>query len=720
MVNLLRDEQRNYQADQTTAIKLQNRAQGWADVAQVAGAAGHLAKSVYNYNIMKAKPEEEEAQDVLSTVSKELEAFNIDSQTQGKILDSPEYQGEFRQKAAELFNKYKPDLKYSSAQDLYGKGSDRITQSMIDQNKVNAAKIRAHQAAEAQRKKAAEAAAAQQAQVSQVAGAANDYIKYATLAGQSGDAMSMGILTQEFSAQYDKATDGIGLPSTRREKKLATLIGGIEGHIVGGMTSGNEDIAMQMDYILNDNAAFTERFPDAVNEYVAMNKDAQIVKYGRKKDKLQADLMTKGGKFAEDIREKIAAIDKSIQKLQDEDIFTDEYGREHNYVDMMTTELREGVRNETDKVANKVLGDQRLATRLEEIRIEREQAALGFSDPYDPLYGAMLHQRALQEQNMTHAKRNEDGTYSAVEQPQMTPIKWTTEGEPLLDPSAGAPDGFWTWADKTYNGYRDAMSRVSPVFVSSYDSLAQAHRGLQELLATRVVSDTGSTWEFQGRALDYLYAVANSDGLSESDRRNLSETVAEVFIKDDERAQDLYKALSEGDIVTYGKGLFATTPRRDMDAIIEREPRYHLRSEQEAPGDLFAGVVLPPHVQWQRMGAYYIKGEDAGLKDTLLKAQMDFQSEAINMWRQNKPREEIMARGREMRKQAIDSWYADRYVIDLRVCDEKLANHEKVYEKINGSMYEYGGRDSRDAPIWIDNNRKYDTGWKKEWIPKKN
>lgn len=685
MVEILRDQTRQYAVDKRDAIGLQNAAATMGDVAQTANAAGKIIDYGNAIRAELAQPEEEEAQKGIDRASAELDAFNTKRAGEGAVLDSPEYEKELRAKAAEIYKTHQPEMKWGSAQKLYGKGADKYTEALVNQNIRNAARQRVAKAQEAARQRAS--AAAQDAK-----GMSSDYVQKAALAGQFGRFEDIEGLTNEYEKSFDKMSSDIALPEDRIRAKLNTMTEAVSANVVGALTSGNPELVNSADYAMNDNEAFKRWAPSSfINLSVEKEKKDQLEQWQRKKDEKASQLATASGANAKKLNNQIKLLDYQISELENNDVYVTggdnfvgnfkKLNRE-DFTDKAITKTREKMRDTVNPVSEKVLGDRRLEARQREQQVRREGIALGISDPFDPNVADFLKQQAQEPGNMTRIKQNADGTYSAVEEPQMS-----YEG-------GEKPKNWAQQAYESYVGYRDAMSQVSQIEKSSYETKAQVVRAFHELSQIPVRNEMGDSRDFEFAAFQFLQTMANSP-LTETERQQYANSVAKMMLSEDDELQELRNHLASGDVGIYDKK-FSDTPL--FGAGVTEAGKF-LYGGLTNLNDMRGSEELIP-IPGSRQKAYYT--ENKGFDRAMLHAQAEYQTGAVNMWANGASKEDIAKYRKEVFDKAVNQYYQDRHIVDLKVLDDKLENHQEAFAEINGVTYQYKGRDSIGRPIWKD------------------
>lgn len=689
MVEILRDQTRQYAVDKRDAIGLQNAAATMGDVAQTANAAGKIIDYGNAIRAELAQPEEEEAQKGIDRASAELDAFNTKRAGEGAVLDSPEYEKELRAKAAEIYKTHQPEMKWSSAQKLYGKGADKYTEALVNQNIRNAARQRVAKAQEAARQRAS--AAAQDAQ-----GLSSDYVRNAAFAGQFGRFEDMEGLTNEYEKSFDKISSDIALPIDRDRAKYNKIKEATEANIAGSLSSGNQNLIASTDYALNDNEAFKRKVPStllSLNE--ELEKNDQLAEWKNKRDAKASDLATASGAYAKELNNQIKLLDYQISELENNNVYVtggDNFVgnfkklKREDFGDIAVTKLRESIKNTAQPLADKFMGERALANRQQMQQAHREGVALGISDPLDPNVAdkmrIMAEQSEKEPENMTPIKRNADGTYSAVEKPQMS-----YEG-------GEKPKTIERQMYESYVGYRDAMSQVSQIEKSSYETKAEVNRALYELSQIPVRNEMGDSRDFEFAAFQFLQTMANSP-LTEPERRQYADTVAKMMLAQDDELQELRNNLASGDVGIYDK----KTSDTPFFGAVATEAGKFLYGGRTHLKDMRGGEEMLP-IPGSGKKAYYT--ENKGFDRAMLHAQAEYQTGAVNMWANGASKEDIAKYRKEVFDKAINQYYQDRHIVDLKVLDDKLENHQEAFAEINGVTYQYKGRDSIGRPIWKD------------------
>lgn len=695
MVELLRDPMRQYAVDKSKAIKTQNLAATFGDVAQTANAAQSIIKNVGDIRDELAAPEEYQANEALKIPSATVAALNADNLRKGKIADSPEYEKELREAAAEIYAQSQPNLKWKSAQDIYAKGQEQFINDVVAANIRYASQQRAA-------KQAAREAAISQRQAQNVQTSSNDYMQNMMAAGAMGSVEDAKALTTEFSEKYDKEVAGVGLPADRQRAKLAVLSGGAQAAASGALLNGSEQVAQSMDYALNNNAEFERVMPDElIGQYTDLRKTEQIAQWQRERAILESDLATTDGARAKELQKSIDDIDYRISELQNNNIYIS--GEKdpnkslsatsrrsllkQDFNEVALTELREQTREAVKPLVERRLGERALEARAKQYELDKERAALGLSDTYDPRFYDWLNQNA-QQASMTRVKRNEDGTYSAVD-------------APMSVSEENAPKNFWAEQAEKYKGYRDEMSKVSPVFQSSYATKYEVARAYYDLVKTPVQDDNGDMATFIGKAIDFSYAMSRSP-LTEQERRDYANAVGNLFVAGDERIQELRDVLASGDVGIYHKGGLKgvrelSTQDLPAQQVAEQGAMVRLKDTR----DTGWGTGISQKGTKDTSPEYY---EVDGFDKAMRNASAEFMTQAVNMALNGASKEDIMKMRNQVFDKAVNDWYSARHVVDLRALDSKLENHQEAWAEIDGILYRYKGRDSIGRPLWQDNS----------------
>jgi hypothetical protein len=286
--------------------------------------------------------------------------------------------------------------------------------------------------------------------------------------------------------------------------------------------------------------------------------------------------------------------------------------------------------------------------------------------------------------NMTPAKKNEDGTFSAVEMSYVGGEK---------------PKGFWKSFADDYRGYRDNMSKISPLTESSYATKMEANAGLRELMYYPTTTNEGDPVDFEKKAMEFLYKMSNSP-LTEEERRNMADMVGQLLLADNEQVKEWRDLLESGDVGVYQIGGAKGVINYAANDLPLDDPRQgggstglrRLYDERASRGGL-----MPESSVGGR--AYYANTD---FEETMLRAQTDYQTTAINMMLQGASRDEVLTVKKQIFDKAIGDYYRNFHVVDLAALDKKLEQHQPAFQNIDGVVYEYKGRDSIGRPLWYD------------------
>ena len=655
MVELLRDPLRNYEANRTGAIKIQNMASAIGDAAQVTSTASSIISNASRIRQNMAQGDIEQATRNLEIPSAELAAWNAKQLQSGAIPDSTEYQEKYRQEAEKIFGKYNKDVKWQEAKDVYTKGKKDFIEKGIAANIRYAAQQREEKAAAGQTK---------QLQTADML--TNDYYQKMRSLGDMGNMSDGQGLTTETLAEITKAIGSAGTPQQRAAAltQIATR-GGMEWTV--GLSQNNPELA---DAIINNDDAFMKYMPAEFRDnIIEMRRQEQIDEWGRQRTLLESELQTTNEKSprARELKKEIKSLDKKMEDFADDKEF-----------DAKTiSEAREAFKQSVEPAMRRVEGQRSFAARQAEFDKQKKVAAVGVIE-FNPEFLSFLEKKAKEEK-------------SALKVPR---IDYKT-GKEIKDEK-----GVWEQMHDDYVGYVNEISKYSQLAESSLATKEAVNIGLASLLTMPATDAEGNPTDFEAAAFKFLYHMARAP-ITESERRDYADFVGKAMLMRNEEIQDLRDTLQSGDVGIYSKGgLKGVVEYKANDTPIDRP-------------DLAGSVRLQDErgTFWKPLGENR-KGPDgrAGFDNVgnfdkmLLRTQAEYQTKAVNMLVNGASKQEVMNTKKQMFDKAINDWYSARYVVDLNELDRKIANKEPAYQDIDGVIYEYRGRDSMGRPLWKDNS----------------
>ncbi|MBO4682969.1 MAG: hypothetical protein J5611_00090, partial [Alphaproteobacteria bacterium] len=448
------------------------------------------------------------------------------------------------------------------------------------------------------------------------------------------------------------------------------------------LSSPDNAIAEEMDLALNNQEKFDKMFPqEYITGHIDMARNQQLREWETERARLANTAATAQGANKKTLEKDIKKIDEKIKKLTEDNQIDGE-----NFDDKVKGDMRKALSSVTAPMARQRLGERALAARMEAFENQKQRAAKGVIDPYDPGFQMDLDALAAKEStaNMTPAKKNEDGTFSAVEMSYVGGEK---------------PKGFWKSFADDYRGYRDNMSKISPLTESSYATKMEVNAGLRELMYYPTTTNEGDPVEFEKKAMEFLYKMSNSE-LPEDERRNMADYVGQLLLADNEQVKEWRDLLESGDVGVYAKGGAKGVINYEANDLPLDDPRQgggstgarRLYDERASRGGL-----MPESSVGGR--AYY---SNTGFEKSMLRAQADYQTMAVNMMLQGATRDEVLTAKKQIFDKAISDYYRDFHVVDLAALDKKLEMRQPAFQNIDGVVYEYKGRDSIGRPLWYD------------------
>lgn len=661
MVELLRDPLRNYEADRTGAIKIDNVASAIGDAAQVTSTASSIISNASRIRQNMAQGDIEQATRNLEVPEAELAAWNAKQLQSGVIPDSTEFQEKYRQEAEKIFGKYNKDVKWQEAKDVYTKGKKDFIEKGIAANIRYAAQQRAEKAAAGQTK-----------QLQTADTLTNDYYQKMRSLGDMGNMSDGQGLTTETLAEITKAIGSAGTPQQRAAAltQIATR-GGMEWTV--GLSQNNPELA---DAIINNDDAFMRYMPAEFRDnIIEMRRQEQIDEWGRQRTLLESELQTTNEKSprARELRKEIKSIDKKMEDFADDKEF-----------DAKTiSEAREAFKQSVEPAMRRVEGERSFAARQAAFEQQKDIASNGVIT-FSPQLEWFLNEQAKNEKMSRNSTKINPETGQAYE----------------MSPDMSEKKGKWEQMRDDYVGYRNEMTKFSPLVESAPATKEAVNNELFSLLTMKPVDAEGNPTDFEAAAFKFLHGMARAP-ITESERRDYANIVGKAMLMRDDEIQDIREVLQSGDVGVYSKGgLKGVVEYKAHDTPIDRP-------------DLAGSVRLQDErgTFWKPLGENR-KGPDgrAGFDNVgnfdkmLLRTQAEYQTKAVNMLVNGASKQEVMNTKKQMFDKAINDWYAARYVVDLNELDRKIANKEPAYQDIDGVIYEYRGRDSMGRPLWKDNS----------------
>lgn len=676
-MELLRKQKHQYIADKSEAIKIGQQAKFWSDVSQVASAGSTIASSMNTINKNLDKAAEDEAKKYGS--EKQAQSIVEDMRNRyGENITAEKNQEAMRQALSQHFDRYRPVGADDRVSKAYDRMADDYIRKSLDENYLYATRSKISRQ-NAERKAAESAAKKSAASGAKTASELGDmYVKQAGELGKYGANKDFGALTTEISPNLDAAIKKIpATPAQQKAMKTAIYDAAVQNHIINALSSDDDAIAEEMDLALNNQEKFDKVFPkEYIDGHKEIAKDQQLRQWEAEKAKLENTLQTAQGGAAKSLKKDIAALDKKIEDLETNNKFDGK-----DFDEKVKGDMRKALSEITKPMVQQRLGERALAARMEAFENQKQRAARGVIDPYDPGFQMDLDALARKEStaNMTPAKQNEDGTFSAVEMSYVGGEK---------------PKGFWQSFADDYRGYRDQMSKVSPLTESSYETKAEVNAGLRELMYFPTTTDQGDPVDFEKKAMEFLYKMSNSP-LTEDERRDYADYVGQLLLADNDQVKEWRDILESGNVGVYAKsGLRGVADRPANDLPLD-DPRQgggisgtrRLVDERGSVTDTAGGR------------AYY---ENRGFEKAMLRAQTTFQTQAVNMMLQGASRDDVMNAKKQIFDSAISDYYRDYHVVDLAALDKKLELKQPAFQEIDGVVYEYKGRDSIGRPLWYD------------------
>lgn len=682
-MELLREKKRQYIADKSEAIKIQQQADFWGDVSKVAGAASSITNSINTIQTNRQRAADQQAQSDLSAHEKEAQSIVEDLRARyGESITSDKGQQAVRDALGKHFRGYRPQYDNDRTATSYDTGADKYINKIIDENYLYATKAKIQRQNQERAAKEREAQAAKAA-AKTVSDLGDLYIKQAGELGKAGATSDFGKLTTEVSPVVDKVLEKVkATPEQREAMKLSIYDAAVQNNIINALASDDDKIAEEMDLALNNQEKFDKMFPaEYISGHINLAKNQQLRQWENEKARLQNTAQTAQGAAKKSLEKDIAAIDKKIAALADKN----EYDGK-NFDDKVKGDMRKALSAVTAPMVQQRLGERALAMRMEAFQNQKERAAKGVMDPYDPGFQMDLDALARKEStaNMTPAQKNADGTYSAVEMSYIGGEK---------------PKGFWKSFADDYRGYRENMSKISPLTESSYTTKAEVNAALRELMYYPTTTNEGDPVDFEKKAMEFLYKMSNTE-LPENERRDMADFVGQLMLADNEQVKEWRDLLESGDVGVYAKGGAKGVINYAANDLPLDDPRQgggisgtrRLYDERGSRG----GLMPESSVKGR---AYY---QNKDFEKTLVRAQAEYQTQAVNMMLQGASRDDVMTAKKQIFDKAISDYYRDFHIVDLAALDKKLEQRLPAFQEIDGTVYEYKGRDSIGRPLWYD------------------
>lgn len=656
MVELLRDPLRNYEADKTGAIKIENVASAIGDAAQVTSTASSIISNASRIRQNMAQGDIEQAIRNLEVPEAELAAWNAKQLQSGVIPDSTEYQEKYRQEAEKIFGKYNKDVKWQEAKDVYTKGKKDFIEKGIAANIRYAAQQREEKAATGQTK-----------QLQTADTLVNDYFQKMRSIGEMGNMSDGQGLTTETLAEVTKAIGSAGTPQ-QRQAALTQIVtrGGMEWAV--GLS--NYDPAL-LDAIINNDDAFMKYMPAEFRDnIIEMRRQEQIDEWGRQRTLLESELQTTNEKSprARELKKEIKSLDKKMEDFADDTEF-----------DAKTiSEAREAFKAAIEPAITRVSSELAYENRMAAYKQQQEISADGVVT-YSPQLEWFLNEQVKNEKMLRNSTKINPETGQVYE----------------MSPDMSEKKGKWEQMRDNYVGYRNEMTKVSPLVRSLPATQMEVNNELFELLTLEPTDSEGNPTDFEEAAYTFLYRMARAP-LTESERRDYANLVGKALIMNNEELQDAREMLQSADL-----GIYPQTNFR-----IPAGPMTDLRT-----GENLATRLIDERSRISDNAYSPVRSFDK----KLLQTQAVVQTHIVNMLsngvvdpttgkRRPPTKQDIANYKKQMYDKAINDWYATRHVIDLNELDRKIANKEPVFQEMDGVIYEYKGRDSIGSPIWKNNS----------------
>ena len=717
----LRDKTRQYTADQTAAIKLNNQAAGVGDLRQTINVVSSALRAMAKNVGAEESAAESQAEKDLSNAQTEATVKILEYQNKyGENAASPENQEVLKQELATHFSSKRGNYKYDSASAVYDTGMDDFINRTVAANHVYATKARIERTAKEKRAAAsAEAAAAKQFSEG-YGGVAVPFIQQAGQLGLEGDIETMSQLTEEVLPALGEMLEGANLTPLQREIAIArTLEGAVQNNIVQGLSSPREDVRLATNLALNDQAEFERVIPASyINNHVGMAARERVRdwEFERTRLKHQIQDLNPDSPAYKTAQERIDALDEQIQDYKETGAFADQ----ENWEAGQKKALRETLRDTVSDYAKQQLGKQELQSRMAAFEEQKKRASHAATDPFDNSYLMDVEALAKEEQRleseekrrktlgiverlaeeeenaqMTKVQKKEDVSYSAIEEPQMSyidgkkpenaqmtkvqkkeDVSYSAIEEPQMSYIGGKkPKGFWTEYAADLRGYRDAMSEVSMRTRSTYETKSEVIEAVRDLMRKPITNEDGDPVDFEKEGAKVLHAMARLP-LTEDERVKMSNMIGQLLLSNNEQVQQLRVLFDSGDVGFYVKSRHGGA---------------------KGSGSLEDGGI-----------GRAIDYKDEALESfdkKMWQAQIEYQSRVVEMVVDGASYEEIMAEKKKIFTAAVDDFYRGYMAVDLRPLREKVENKQPAFQRINNVVYEYKGDDPFGAPIWLDHGR---------------
>lgn len=657
MVELLRDPLRNYEADRTGAIKIDNVASAIGDAAQVTSTASSIISNASRIRQNMAQGDIEQATRNLEVPEAELAAWNAKQLQSGVIPDSTEFQEKYRQEAEKIFGKYNKDVKWQEAKDVYTKGKKDFIEKGIAANIRYAAQQRAEKAA-----------AGQTTQLQTADTLVNDYFQKMRSIGEAGNVSDGQGLTTETLAEISKAIGSAGTPQQRADALAQVASRGAMEWAVG-LSQNNPEL---IDAILNDDEAFEKYIPAEFREITTDQwRQIQLDMWNNQITLLKSELQTTHEKSA-----RAKELNSHIKYYQKQ---IDEFSENKDFDKRAVTEMRKAFKQAVEPSIRRVDGERSFAARQAAFEQQKNIAANGVIT-FGPQLEWFLNEQVKNEKISRNSTKINPETGQAYE----------------MSSDMSEKKGKWEQMRDDYVGYRNEMTKFSPLVESAPATKEAVNNELFALLTMKPTDAEGNPTDFEAAAFKFLYRMARAP-ITESERRDYANIVGKAMLMRDDEIQDMREVLQSSDVGIYSKG--------GLKGVVE----YKSNDTPFYDPDLAGTVRLQDErATFGKPLGINRKGEKfdniGNFDKMLLRTQAEYQTKAVNMLVNGASKQEVMNTKKQMFDKAINDWYAARYVVDLNELDRKIANKEPAYQEIDGVIYEYRGRDSIGRPLWKDNS----------------
>lgn len=651
MVDIIRGKQRNYIPDQSESIGKSQMAQTFKDFSETVSSVGGIVKKLEENKEKRAKEESDKAASDLKAHEKEMQAALKEIRyRRGEGITSEEGEKEVRETIGALAKKYRPQYDNERIGVAYDKAADNYISSLVDSNYLYATETKINRLQEEKRERdrlAKEQAKAKAKTASQIS---DMYSNYAGELGKTGDINALNSVLTDLDSDMGKSMKEVPTFVQDKAKDVAREAA-VRNYALNALKSDDKQIAKEWDLALSDNEQFAKTVPAAyINSHIAREKENAAQNLQRERAMLVSQAATTEEKSKEnkELKKQIKDVDKKIENLVEKNIIEVD-GEKKDFDDVVTTQVRESLKEELKPIAIQQLEEESLIARQDAIKEQKENAALAAADPLNPSFKLSLIRLAKAEEEQ--------------DEPQMSYI------------GDEKPKGFWKEFADNVMGYADNMSHVSQLAYTDVNVQGDANAMVKQLTYEQLESPTGDPTDFEYKCFKTLHDISGLE-MSQEDRVNAQNAIAKLMLAQDEDVKMLRAVLESGEV-----GIIPSKDKLGWEIVAK------MRGYE--PGTLQGYLAKE---------AYVLDAFDK----RMYHAQQKYQTLAVNMWANGATYDQIMNERNKIFKDEVDGFYREFHLTNLAELDEKVKNHEPAFAKFNGITYEYKGRGPDQRPIWYD------------------